>query len=253
MKQYTYLHAFSKGFYSREFYQNVGQSWRGAGLLFILMLGLIACVLPTIKVHQTLKVFVSDLTPLVEQIPVITIIKGQVNIEQAQPYFIKTTLSQKPIAIIDTTGNTDLGKTDAFVLLTKNSLITREDDTFKNYNFPTNLNATYSATHIQNSLNSLLRYSVLLIYPIILFLYFLFGVIEILIYALLGKAFIQTDLSYKTIMRLCATALAPAVIINIVLELLSVPFNLRFFLHIFLVFGYLVFAIKANAPHDDIK
>jgi hypothetical protein len=130
MRRYSIFHAPVLSFFSKKLYIDVSQNWKGVNFLYLLLL-LAVCLIPTtISLHRGISNFVNNEAPaIVNQVPEITITDGQVSIKETQPYYIKDPKSGEPLAIIDTTGQTEsLKDTNAVCLLTVNKLIIEKSE-----------------------------------------------------------------------------------------------------------------------------
>ncbi|MCE3232367.1 MAG: hypothetical protein K0R98_624 [Rickettsiaceae bacterium] len=140
-------------FYSRYLYIDVARNWRGFGIKYLLALSSFMCIVMVFTWLNTLyRIDVTkiaddvtktlfeapDLTfeeslnrvlNIVSQIPQVTIRNGEASIEGNAPSFIKDPIILKDIAIIDVTGKyTSLDNEDANILITKNSIIFKNED-----------------------------------------------------------------------------------------------------------------------------
>jgi len=81
MKKFSILHLPVLSFYSGQLYQDVGLNWKGIGIGYLFLL-LAVCAIPKIfKLHSSLSLFIDkEATPFIEQIPKITIEKGEVHL-----------------------------------------------------------------------------------------------------------------------------------------------------------------------------
>ena len=128
MRRYSIFHVPALSFFSKKLYIDVSQNWKGVNFLYLLLL-LAVCLTPTmINLHRGVSNFVDNEAPaIIDQIPEITITDGQVSIKEAQPYYIMDPDSNKPLAIIDTTGRIEsLKETDALCLFTGNKVIMKK-------------------------------------------------------------------------------------------------------------------------------
>src|SRR5258705_3477401 len=121
MKRYSIIHAFVLSFFSKSFYQDVGQRWRGTGLLFLFVALALVWVPTAIKMHWELSKFVAQDAPkFTKQIPAITITNGKVSTDVPTPYTITEPDSGTPLMFINTMDNYEtLYNTKAKILLSK--------------------------------------------------------------------------------------------------------------------------------------
>lgn len=251
MKRYSILHAFILSFFSKSFYRDVGQNWRGTGLLYLLILLLVVWVPTLIKMQIGFSRFVDEEAPqFTQQLPRITIKNGQASTDVPTPYFIKDKKGE-PVIIIDTTGKyTDLDDTPASVLLTKTKVFTRNRRETRIYDLKAVGSFEVDRIRAEGWLETGKHWLVPVLIPIVLIGAFIMRTIQVLIYAAIGLLFakmLDTNLSYQTLMRLAAVALTPVLLLNLLLEFL--PFSIPLWWLIGIVIGltYMFFAVRSNA------
>jgi hypothetical protein len=211
------------------------------------------------KIHRGLTAFIDEKSPkFISQVPKITIEKGQVSIDEPQPYYIREPDSNKVFAIIDTTGQIQsLDDANAFVLLTKNKMFSRQSATeVRMYDLSQVKHFVLEQSMLVRWLDIFKKLLVPVLYPFALGWAFTFRIIQSLIYAAIGLAFagwLKVKLSYEALIRLAVTAVTPAIIVRTVLETASVkiPYPaLWFFLAAML---FLLYGIKAcSQPPESV-
>ncbi len=271
MKKFSIIHIPVFSFFSAELYRDVGLNWKGVayGYLFLL---LAVCTVPRMfKLHKVLSAFIDEQSPqLVNQIPKITIEKGEVHIDEPQPYYItvpdyNNPDSNKVAAIIDTTGQIQsLDDTDAFVLLTKTKLLSRQSETeVRTYDLSQIKHFVLEQSTIMKWLDITKKVLVPMLYPFVLAGSFAFRIIQSLIYAAIGlifAAWCKTKLSYPALIRLAVTALTPVIIVKTIFEcaFVRIPYiGLWFFLAAMLLLFYGVKACsqatESAAIEDELR
>lgn len=257
MRRYNVLQALVLAFYSKAFYQDVARNWRGIGLRYLLMLSMISSLPFCYYVYQNMDRWIKISAPLVEQIPTVTIQQGEASITQPEPFYIKWTDNGQIFAVIDTTGgitsfdNTTENTATARILLTKNKLFTRQAGMVKEFDLTKTKDAVYTADTVRRFLVNLSYWMTAITLPFVTIMYFLFGLIAILLYAALTKLFISTGLNYKATCRLAATAFTPAYLIAMLLTILSIQMPYRWVIFVPLSIGYLIYAIRATWNADE--
>jgi len=251
MKRYSFIHAFVFSFFSKAFYQDVGRHWRGTGLLYIFIALLLVWIPTVIRMQVGFSRFgAQEGSRFTQQIPHITIRKGEVSTDVATPYFIKGD-NGEPLVIIDTTGRYEsLDNTPASLLLTKTQIHTRNNQKTSIYDLSGVESFELDRTRAENWLQTARTLLVPVIFPLGVVFGFLFRAIQILIYAAAGLLFAQiskTNLSYQTLMRLAAVALTPVLVLNLIFEFL--PFRIPgwWLIGTLIGLGYLFFAVRSNA------
>ncbi|HEX9425065.1 MAG TPA: DUF1189 family protein [Pyrinomonadaceae bacterium] len=252
MKRYSIFHAFVLSFFSKSFYQDVGQRWRGTGLAFLLVVLALVWIPTTIKLHWTLSRFVKDYAPrITKQIPAITISNGKVSTDVPTPYFINDPDTGTPMIIIDTTGQYEsLDNTPAKVLLTRSKIMTQQRAETRVYDLSDVKSFYVDHVQVEGWLAFGARWFALVAYPLVLVFSFIFRTIQVLIYALFGLVFaslLNAKLSYQTLMRLAAVSLTPVLLLNLLLEFVPLRIPGWWLLGISIALVYLFLAVKWNA------
>jgi hypothetical protein len=262
MKKFSIFHIPIYSFFSSELYRDVGLNWKGVayGYLFLL---LAICTIPGMfKVQRGLSNFIDKQAPqFVSQVPKITIEKGEVSIEEKQPYYImlpdcNNSDSNKVAAIIDTTGQIQsLDNTDAFVLLTKNKILSRQSPTeIRMYDLSQVKHFVLEQSTIMRWLDIIKKLLAPILYPFVLASSFIFRIIQSLIYAAIGLAFAswcKTKLPYLSLIRLSVVAMTPCIIIRTIFESASIKIPLPGLWFFLLTMGFLFCGVKACSQINE--
>jgi hypothetical protein len=203
-----------------------------------------------IQMQRGLTRFVNNEAPrITQQIPRITITKGQVSTDVATPYFIKDD-EGTPLMIIDTTGqHQTLDDSPARVLLTKTKVVMRDERQTRIYDLAPVESFEVDRTRVEGWLQMMKSWLALAAFPLLLLCSFIFRAIQVLVYAAIGLLFarmLNTNLSYKTLMRLAAVALTPVLLLNLLVEFVPFHVPLWWLLGTAIGLGYLFFAVKSN-------
>ena len=257
MKRYSFFHAFVLSFFSKWFYQDVGQQWRGTGLAFLLVALVLVWIPTTIKVHWGLSKFLAtDAPKLTSQIPAITISNGKVSTDVPTPYFINEPDSGSPLIIIDTTGKYEnLDNTTAKMLLTRTKIISRDNFQTKVYDLSAVQSFYVDRARVEGWLSLGGRWFALVLYPLAVIFSFIFRGIQILIYALVGLLFtklLNVNLSYQTLMRLAAVSLTPILVLDLFFEFVPLHIPLWWLLGVCIALGYLFLAVRWNTESQAV-
>ena len=256
MKRYTVFHPLILSFFSKSLYRDVGQYWRGTGLAYLLLVLALLWIPSIIKVHSSFEQFVDhDAKKFTEQLPAITISKGQVSTDVTTPYFMKDPDSGAVFMIIDTSGEYQtLDDTPAQALLTKTKFMMRKSAAeTRSYDLAGIDGLSFDRTRVENWLRTGKQWFIPAGYPVFVLFSFAFRTIQVLIYALIGMLFarmFQVSLGYKALMRLAAISITPILILNLVLEFVPVHIPLWSLLGIAIGLGYLFLAVKWNSEPD---
>jgi hypothetical protein len=250
MKRYRFFQAPAMAFFSPSFYKDVGLNWKGTGFAYLLLL-LAICWIPLfIKYQLSIVDFVDNKAPsFISQIPPIKIIKGEASSDVIQPYKIIEHNSGKVLALIDTTGKTvSLEGTEAKVVLTKTEFIIKKDDV------ETRVFSLKKIDHFvldKQSVSSWLKlfrnYGALVLFPFFAIGSFVFRIMQLLIYAVIGLLFTKickAKHSYQTLLRLSVMAITPVIIISTVVEIAAIKIPWQSVLYFIAAMGYLFFGVK---------
>lgn len=256
MRRYSLPHPYLLSFFSRDFYRDVGQNWRGLSFVHLLLLLAIAWVPATLKIHGGLAALSGERAEkVVSQIPSIVVNRGEVSVEGPQPVYIKEPDSGKVLAIIDTTGQvTSLGKSGAFLLITKGQAIFRKNDSeTRVYDLAKVEHLQVDKETISRWLAACRRWAAVVLYPILVLCSYIYRVLQVLVYACLGIAIagaVRVPIGFGGLVSLAVMAVTPVIILGRVLELLHSQPPFAWLLAFGIAMLYLGFGIKASAGGD---
>jgi hypothetical protein len=243
-------------FYSRSLYQDVGKNWRKISFLYLLLLSAV-CTIPFVfKIHSVVSDYLFREGPkIVEQIPVITIMKGTVTVDRPMPYVIKDPESNAPLAIIDTTGQvTSLKGSPAVALLTKKNLILRRSPT---ETWPYDLSEIDSLvidrSKMYDWMETFVETFAYVFYPLALLSSFLFRTMQALLLAALGMLFakgLKVSLGYRACISLAIVSMTPTILLNTLHNYLGIKMPFSWLIGALLSLCYLYFAVRANSEPE---
>ena len=264
--------AIIKSFYSSKLYQEVAQNWHGRSFLYLLVLLLICWVIMagtiTFKANTEMHMFAQKITTM--DIPSLHFKKGIASTKATTPYYIKDHASGKTVIIIDTNNKIrNFHHNDATILIQKKSISVKDNTTNKisQYYYSNKMNLDIGPKQIKNFIQSSSKWITPLTFIIILFagliLAYIYRIIQILIYALIGKLFcliLKRRMFYESLISLSTICITPAIIISTIASICELSFQFEttlYFLILELTFYFLVsmtylfIAIKAN-PRSEI-
>jgi hypothetical protein len=256
MKRYSIFHPLVLSFFSKSLYRDVGKQWRGTGLLYLLLVVALLWIPTTIKVHLEFGRFVAnDAAGITQQIPAITITRGQVSTDAVVPHYIKDPKTGAVLVMIDTSENaSESGDPAVPLVLTKTKLIMRKSARETQVYDLAGVQSFYvDRARVEGWLAVARRWFFPAFYPVAVLFSFIFRAIQILIYALIGLGFaamFKAKLDYKTLMRLAAISITPVLVLNLLFELISFHLPGWTLLGIVIELIYLLFAVKINAEAD---
>jgi len=248
MRRYSIFHIPALSFFSKKLYIDVAQNWKGTNFLYLLLL-LAVCMIPMmIGMHLQISYFIDNKAPaIVNQVPEITITDGLVSIKETQPYYIKKTDSNEPLAIIDTTGQIEsIEDPNTLCLLTANKLIIKNSKSeTRTYDLSKVKKFAVDSKRITGWLHIGRKFLAIAIYPFVLLGFYAYRIVQVLIYAAVGllfALFCKTTLSYEALIRLAVVAVTPCIIVGTILGFTDV--SIPAFLYLAAALGYLFFAVK---------
>lgn len=254
MKRFSMLQPLYLSFYSRELYRDVRRNWKGTGFLYLLVL-LALTWLPVIaKLHGVISNHIREEAPrYIEQVPMITIAKGQVSIDRPVPYTIKDPATGTPLMVIDTSGRiSSIEEANAPMLLTRDRFIYRQPNRAETriYDLAAIDELTITRGDVSAWVEAFRKYFAVLAYPVALAGSFLYRILQALLYAAIGMLFVnamKAGFDYAVMLRLTAVAITPAVILSTLRTVAGFAVPVFPLVSFAIAMGYLYFAVKANA------
>ena len=253
MRRFSNVQALLLSFYSRDLYDDVANHWKGAGLLYQLILIALATVAVAIRVQVSVTHFAThEAPPVIAQVPTIHIVNGEVSVNRLTPITIHDPSTGKDLAIIDTSGEvTSLKGTGAArILLTRNQLIVlRRTGLTEAYDLRNIKNLTVDRPTMMRWLHMLETWCAIVCSPFILAGLYLGRMIVLLICStilFLAARSGPSALEFGASTRLASVALTPATLIEVLLDAIGVKPRLWGFPWLVLAIGYLVFAFRSR-------
>ncbi len=252
MKKFSIIHIPVLSFFSKDFYREVGLSWKGICFGYLLLLLAICWIPMMVKIHTGFSAFVNNQAPpFIDQVPEITITDGQVSIKEPQPYYIKIPDTNDILAVIDTTGTINsLEDANSPCLLTKTDFMWRQG-TFETRTLDLSQvkSFTLSSNSIMKFLHITKKFLVVIMYPIVLLSSYVYRIIQALIFAAIGLLFAslcKVSLSYGALLRLAVVAMTPCMIVKTVFGLAGVHLPCGVGLvYLLVALAYLYFGVYA--------
>jgi hypothetical protein len=224
------------------------------GLVYLLSLVALCTIPPVLELQSGIALFLSEKAPaLVNQMPDIRITNGEVSIDDEEPYFILDEETGETVIIIDTTGRTSsLEGSTARILLTKSSIIVKKNapDAVETFDLSRVDGLIIDRGAIYSFIDTFERWFAIAVYPFAVLFSFLYRVLAVLLYALVGKAFcssLRIRLDYRALMRLSAAAITPSVVLGSLAVLFGIMIPLWWVMSWLITTGYLFFGVKSNA------
>lgn len=256
MRKYHIFEALFLSFYSKPLYQDVGRSWKGLGLVYLLLV-LAICWLPfSYDFHRFLNQFSAEILPdIIRQFPTVTYSHGELSIDKPVPYFIKQPANGVTLIVFDTSGQyTSLKDLNSYTLVTRDKIFIRD------FSQPQKV-TSYLLSKLQipegkmdhaqlmEFSDRFILMSSVLMYPVSVAISFLVRLIQALAFgliALLLAGLYKIEMNYKTAVRLSVVALTPMLFLSTLAEYLSWPIPFLSGAAALLALGYLVFAVRSQ-------
>lgn len=250
MKRYSTLHPLVMAFYSPKIYRDVAFAWRGACLLYLLILIALAQIPAAVRFHYGTKEFVrTEAPPIVAQVPRMKFAGGTLSTEEQRPYSITDPRSGKLLAIIDTTGATRvLGDTAAAVLFTATQVSVRKN-TYETQTIAYSKNHAFTVTRerLTRLLDLFAAYAAIALYPFAVILALAYRIVQALVLALAGilcAKSMRVGLPFPAIYRLTVTAMTPAIVLAAAGTAAGAAIPFGGLISLALMLGYLVAALR---------
>lgn len=257
MKEYGYLQALYKSFYSPKLYRDVAWNW-GADVVFYLFLLTFICWGVLLLKYQ--PIIGNGLRNIVhkmgEQVPEMEIVNGEIKTPENKPYFIIDPDTKETIAIIDTSGEYGAlknGESKPTILVTKKQIFYVESETNDIHvkDIPETLTMVVDPSYLKEKIIFSASWLWLLLLPLRSLYLWIGRLLQVLFYAALGKLFAymtHIPLRYGQVFKLSAVALTPPIIIVTAVAWFDVYLRYSAWIIFAIAIGYLIFAIRANRP-----
>lgn len=250
MRVYSFLHALYLSFFSRDLYRDVGRRWPGVGLLYLLFLLAIAWLPLMFKLHFDFGRKLQQLAPqLVKDLPRISVTKGVVDTDPPGRHEIKDPDTGKTFAIIDASiESINLDELpDDVIILTRSKFIMKQSDRRQTriQDLSSVENFSMDRNDAERWLRAAGRWMAVLLYPFMLLGSYVYRIVQLLFYALIGLALARGAVPYPKLMRLTAVAVTPAVLVDTLVGLTPLEIPLWWLICFLVAMFYLDFALRA--------
>ena len=198
-KRYSDPHPLYVLFFSKSLTGMLPETGKGLCLTYLLLAISINLIPDMVRLQDRVDGFLTDDAPkVVRQVPTVTISKGTASIQEPVPFVIHAPWSTLPFAIIDTSDRTSSPADEkATILLTKTKLTVKSDmsemhslDLSKIEHLVVDQNMIYSW------IESFKHYFIFAVFPLALFLAFLYDFAQVLLCSWIAKLFVKMfDLS----------------------------------------------------------
>lgn len=261
MKAFSIFHIPVWAFFSRPLYAEIGRTWNGTGLGYLLLFMACCWTITASRLqNETRRLIDRELPAIASQLPAITIKDGKASVAADQPYRIHRHGATAPVAILDTTGaTTTLEAPETMVLLTADSLLMRNGPTdTRTFLLKDMADSTLDAAALGAMGERFKQYFVLILYPFMVAGSFAIRALQAVIFAGLGSLLTRRlggGLGFQALLRLSIAAMTPAILIYTLAFGLGLPVNYFGGIGLVLTAAYLLFGIRAcltPPPDPDV-
>jgi hypothetical protein len=253
MQKFGFIQTFLGSFYNPEAYRDVVK-YKKENTFGYLALVVLLCTIPLIIAIITgVNNFMNDEgTYTIGQLPGIRINNGMITMDKESPYFIKSK-SGETIAVIDLSdsANIDELKGTVMVLLTKNKLISRDNESqARTYD----LSKVTSFEVNPQKIHEWFGYAwivYLFLFVFIVIGFYIYRLAQTLINAVIGmiiSSLMKMRLEFNSLVYIAMVAITPAAVAAALLHLTEIQLPAKGWLGFILTLGYLCFGILANKP-----
>jgi hypothetical protein len=238
-------------FFSNPFYQDVAQRWRGLALTYLFVLLAVTWLPNLFLLNRTLESFrAHELPPLLEQVPKLEILNGEVVADVKMPYRITEPESKETLVVIDTNAaENDFDHLDTFILITKDKLIAKNGTGTRTFNLSDLEGVSVDKESLGRWIDSGISWTRILAYPLLVLNSWSYRFFQALLFGVLGMIIantIQVKLPYAALVRLSIIALTTVIIIRTGLEFFSITLPFWWLIAFAVTVVYLYQAIRAN-------
>lgn len=240
-----------RSLYSSLLYWKVCYEWRGLAFAYLSLLIAVSLLPYVFKTHIEFVEWANqEALPVIEQIPTIEIVGGEVLFDESQPYYIAHPETGDVIAIIDTTGSiTSLDEVEAKVLLTKSQVIIKKNSIeTRSYSLSDIEELTIEQSTIAAWFSVIKSTSGIIIYPFMFIGLFVVKAFQVLLYPLLGFVFLyilKSKRNYTELLRISVVASTPAVVLKSIFLFFEIQITYAGFGLFLLTAFYLFWGVRA--------
>jgi Protein of unknown function (DUF1189) len=242
--------------FSKPFYQDVAQRWRGLALTYLLVLLAVTWLPNAFRLNQRVENFrTKDLPPILEQVPRLEIANGELQADVQMPYRIVDPKSQETLVAIDTNATEeDFDRLDTAILITKDKIISNRNSFSRSFNLSDLEGVSIDKESLGRWIDSGISWTRTLAYPLLVINSWSYRFFQALLFGVLGLIIantIQARLPYAAVVRLSVIALTPVILIRTLLNFFSVSVPFWWLLAFAITVIYLYQGVKANQGYSE--
>lgn len=258
MRRYSILQGIPLSFFSRQLYQDVAKSWRGIGLVYLVVIVALVAASVLLRMQLGLNKWAGGPAQgFIGQTPTVVIRNRVVEVDRPMPYVMSDPATKTEVAIVDTTGRiTSLDGLEARVLLTADQIQYRKSTAeTRVFSLSGVKDLTISAPKAKRWLSLFAAWATPAVAPFVFGGLFALRLGQVVVFAAIGLLVarsMKAPLDFSALMRLTAVALTPALVLEPVLDLVSWKPPMLGMIWTLAALAYLVFAVHANRAEADV-
>jgi Protein of unknown function (DUF1189) len=259
MKQtFPFWQAPHLAWFSKPFYQDVAQRWRGLALTYLLVLVAVTWLPNAFRLNQQMENFRSnDLPPILAQVPRLEIANGELQANVQMPYRIVDPKTNETLVVIDKNATEDdFDRLTTLVLITKDKIISNRNSVSRSFNLSDLEGVSIDKESLGRWIDGGITWTRTLAYPLLVINSWSYRFFQALIFGVIGLIIansIQAKLPYAAVVRLSIIALTPVILIRTLLNFFSIDVPLWWLLAFAITVVYLYQAIKANRGYSELE
>ena len=253
-------------FYSRDLYRACARSWKGLGILHLLLLLALSWLPSAVRTFNAMRDFAAiEGRAIVDRLPVVRIAQGEMSAEPQGRHVIPLVLENENeegmvLIIDDTIDRVPSDETGAAVVLTRREFGTIRPSRNERRLWALTPGADMEVTpaDVQSFLGALPFWAVPLGYCLCVAWTLGFRTVQVLLYALIGRTWARrrnSGLDYRSLVRLSALAVTPAIVVRTLLWFgpWEPAWYFRWPVAIAISLAYLAFGIRAAVAEDTVQ
>lgn len=252
MRKYTIFHPYLFSFFSADLYRDIAQRWRGLNSMYLLLLLALCWLVTMITLHWQFAVFITQEAPkIAEQIPNIKVENGKLSIDKPSPYVIKSPDTGETLVVFDMNGQFEsLNDANTLALITPDRIsVKRNEFETRSFEVAPFEGFTMDSTKAYEWASTFGNLMVPIAYPFAVIGSFLYRMVQVLTYGLLGMLFAAitgTKLPYAALVRLSVIAITPVLILDTVFGLFQIVVPMWALICFVIAMAYLFFGVISN-------
>jgi hypothetical protein len=244
--------------FSRPFYQDVAQRWRGLALTYLLVLIAVAWLPNALRLNGWTENFrTQDLPPILEQVPRLEIAGGEIQADVTMPYRIIDPKSNETLVVIDKNASgDDFDRLNTLVLITKGQIISNRNGFNRSFDLADLEGVTVDKESLGRWIDGGISWIRTLAYPLLVINSWGYRFMQALMFGVIGLIIansVHAKLPYAAVVRLSVIALTPVIILRTLFDFFGVSVPFWWLLAFASTIIYLYQAIKANQGYSEIE